>query len=149
MIVFLCRFIYLLRVMALIHQIFTWELISDPCSDDRLWCVVKFPRAWLETFNTVMNLLTTIVPFLVNLFSAIVILINFFRTKQKAVKKRYLSVLKIQIKEHQDLIVNCWLVFSLSNASNLNINSIFWLHAISWRLLLYSIPSLYSFYLLN
>ncbi len=92
------------------HQAFIRELIPDPRSDERLWCVVKFPKNWLQRYNTVMSLFNSIVPFLINLISAVVLLVSFIRTRQKVAKKTYLSILKEQAETHKDLIVSPILV---------------------------------------
>jgi hypothetical protein len=89
-----------------IHQIFSSHLITEPRSDERLWCVVKFPLHWLQTYNATMNLFKMIVPFSINLISAVILLITFSRTKQKTANKTYISILKTQFAEHNDLILS-------------------------------------------
>ena len=89
-----------------IHQVFSRELIPDPRVDGRLWCVVKFSKAWLRTYDITMNLINSIVPFLLNLVSAVLLLISFSRTKQKTAKTSYVNVLKKQVKQHKDLIIS-------------------------------------------
>jgi len=106
MVKFVIPMLLISLILMFIHQVFSRELISDPRSDDRLWCVVKFPRRWLQTYNAAMNLFNSVVPFLINLISAILLLINFSRTKQKAAKKKYITVFKEQVKEHKELIIS-------------------------------------------
>lgn len=93
-------------ILTSIHQVFNRELISDPRLENRLWCVIKLPVGWLRTYDVVMNLLNSILPFLINLISAILLLVAFSHTKRKVAKKNYLNILKKQIREHKDLIVS-------------------------------------------
>jgi hypothetical protein len=86
-----------------IHQVFSRELIPDPRIDERLWCVIKFPKSWLKKYDVTMNLANSIVPFLINLISAVLLLINFSRIKQRTTRKGYINALKKQVKTHKDL----------------------------------------------
>ncbi len=95
-----------------IHQMFIRELILDPRSDQRVWCIVKYPQAWVQTYDIVINLFNTIVPFLFNLCSAVLLLIIFSRTKQKTLKKSYIGILKKNVKTHKDLIISPLLMIS-------------------------------------
>lgn len=104
--------LFITIVSTLIHQVFNRKLIPDPRVDERLWCVLKFPTNWLQTYNDVMHLFNSIIPFLINLMSMILLIIALARLKQKTGKKSYLNVLKKQIKEHKDLIIGPILTLS-------------------------------------
>jgi hypothetical protein len=98
--------LFVILILISIHQIFMRELIADPRSDDRLWCVVKFPTTWLQTYHTAMSFVSHIVPFSVNLISGGILLMVLSRTKQKATKQNYRHVLKKQLGLHKDLLIS-------------------------------------------
>ena len=106
MVKFVSSTLLICLILTSIHQVFGRELIPDPRSDDRLWCVVKFSKGWLATYNTVMNMFNSIVPFVINFISAILLLITFSRSKQKTAKMKYTIVLQRQIIEHKDLFIS-------------------------------------------
>ena len=75
--------------------------------DQRIWCIVKYP-----SFIHIINILHLILPFLINLISAIVIIVMSTR-KQAAVKKnkKYRQILSEQIEQHRNLLIGpCVLV---------------------------------------
>jgi len=95
-----------------IHQVFSRELITDPRIDERLWCVMKLSKSWLKKYYFTMNLANSIVPFLINLISAVLLLINLSRIKQRTTSKGYINALKKQVKTHKDLIISPILIIS-------------------------------------
>jgi hypothetical protein len=95
-----------------IHQVFSRELIPDPRINERLWCVVKFSKSWLKKYDVTMNLVNSIVPFLINLISTVLLLITFSRVKQRTTSASYINALKKQVKAHKDLILSPILIIS-------------------------------------
>ncbi len=74
---FVIIFLFLLLLLLSIHQIFNRQLISDPRIENRLWCVIQFRYIWLQRYDTIINFFHSIIPFIINVISAI-LLINFF-----------------------------------------------------------------------
>ncbi|UJR12458.1 hypothetical protein I4U23_016634 [Adineta vaga] len=106
MVKFVVPILLISLLLLSIHQVFSNELIPDPRSDERLWCVIKFPLPWLQTYNAMMNLFKIIVPFLINLISAVILLINLSKVKKKTGKITYANILKKQFMKHKDLILS-------------------------------------------
>jgi hypothetical protein len=62
--------------------------------------------------DVTMNLANSIVPFLINLISPVLLLINLSRIKQRATSESYINALKKQAKEHKNLIMSSILIIS-------------------------------------
>jgi hypothetical protein len=81
--------------------------IEDNNDDDerRLWCIVQYPSA-IQIINLIINILHFIVPFIVNLISALVIIIMSTR-QQAAIKKKqkYNDIRNEQIRQHKNLLI--------------------------------------------
>jgi hypothetical protein len=116
----LVKFIFPLLVSLLVlfslSQLFNRTLISDPRNNDRLWCVIKYPHTWLQSYEVVLNLINTIVPFFVNFLSGIVVLVTFVRIKQRTnTQTRYENLLMKQVRRNKHLIISplLMIVFNL------------------------------------
>jgi len=89
------------------HHPFNRVLIADPRDDTRLWCVIKYRYPWLQLYDVILNIIISFVPFLINLISAIIILVKLAHTKQRVGdKKTYVGILLGQIQRHKDLLLS-------------------------------------------
>jgi hypothetical protein len=52
---FVMPILALLVIVTSIHQVFNRVLITDPRSDARLWCVIKYPHAWLRIYQICLS----------------------------------------------------------------------------------------------
>jgi hypothetical protein len=98
--------IFMILILTSVHQVFNRTLISDPRSDTRQWCVIRYRQPWLQTYEIVFNLFNNIIPFLFNFISAIVLLISFSRSKRVVGKEKYRTILKKNIHQHKDLLIS-------------------------------------------
>jgi hypothetical protein len=81
--------------------------IADDNVDDekKLWCIVEYPSA-IRIINLIINIIHFIVPFIINVISALTIIIMSTR-QQVAIKKKkkYREILKEQIHERKNLLI--------------------------------------------
>jgi sensor domain CHASE-containing protein len=78
---------------------------DDTSNEKRIWCIVSYSSS-LQVFNTVMNIFYFFVPFLINLFSAIIIIIMTTRQRQKnQVQQTYRQILCEQIQQHKQVLI--------------------------------------------
>ena len=104
---FVVLILYILVVLTSLHQPFSRVLINDPRNDERFWCVINFRSIGLKYYTIITNLFHSITPFLVNFFSAIILLIYFARVKQRAIQKeKYITIVVKQVRQHKDLIIS-------------------------------------------
>ncbi len=87
-------------------------VISDPIyrrlidgDEERIWCVVSYPP-WLEVFNSAVHIFHTVVPCLINLISALTIIITIARRRATVHTHRtYINHLREQFEEHKQLLI--------------------------------------------
>jgi hypothetical protein len=64
------------------------------------WCLVKYPSDAIRTINLIINILHFIIPFIINVISALIIILK--GTRQQATiqeKKEYREILNLQFKQ--------------------------------------------------
>jgi hypothetical protein len=81
--------------------------VEDDNVDDekRLWCIVQYPLG-IRIINLIINIFHFIVPFIINVMSALTIII--MSTRQQAAikkKKKYQEILKEQIHQRKNLLI--------------------------------------------
>ncbi|CAF4848680.1 unnamed protein product [Rotaria sp. Silwood1] len=81
------------------------RLIDEENEDEkRTWCIVTYPSS-LQTFNSFMQTFHFLVPFLINLISAVILIIKKSRQQSNVRPNRaYKQILKQQIQKHKHLI---------------------------------------------
>ncbi|CAF4465833.1 unnamed protein product, partial [Didymodactylos carnosus] len=90
-------FLVIMISLSYIYDPFNRQLIEDPRLDGHVWCVLKFQIKWLETFNTIINMIHLIIPFFINFILTIVFLFTFTRQKSTfSTKKACKTLLKEQ-----------------------------------------------------
>ena len=103
---FVIPILIIVLLLTTIHSTFNQTLVTDPRNDARFWCVIKFRYNWLEIYTASISLFNAISPFVINLISAITLLISFSRTKQRTnTTKSYKHILVNQTRQHKDLII--------------------------------------------
>jgi hypothetical protein len=83
-----------------------FEEIGNDDDEDRLWCLVKYPSDAVRTINLVVNILHFTIPFIINVISALIIILK--GTKKQAAmqnKKEYQEVLNLQLHKHKNLLI--------------------------------------------
>jgi hypothetical protein len=102
------------RVIPIILLLTTVSYIHDPISrtlfddkdEERTWCIVKYSSG-LKIFDRFINLFHFSLPFIINFFSALIIIIQIFRIRSKSEKKlTRMTVLYAQIQRHKHLLIS-------------------------------------------
>ena len=97
----------LITIVTNIHDPIYRNLFEEDNDDEekRIWCIVKYPSA-IRIINLIINIFHFIVPFIINLISAIIIII--MSTRQRAAiqkKQKYKEILNEQIQQHKNLLI--------------------------------------------
>jgi hypothetical protein len=98
----------LLCVMAgtAIHDSVYRDLFDENIDEEkRIWCYVKYSST-IQTFNKVMNIFHFLIPFIINIISALIIIV--MNTRQRArvqVQENYRELLNGQIEQHRSLLI--------------------------------------------
>ena len=89
-----------------IPEILFRHLLEDDSNDEkRIWCIVKYPSA-VQLYNSIMNIIHFCVPFILNLFSALVIIIITARLRRAAKhQSEYGRILREQLQQHKHLLI--------------------------------------------
>jgi hypothetical protein len=89
-----------------IHDPIYRRLIEEENDEEkRIWCIVEYPSA-IHIVNLVITIFHIIIPFIINLISAIIIII--MNTRQRAIlekEQKYKNILNEQIRQHKNLVI--------------------------------------------
>jgi len=98
-----------------IHEIIYRHLIDDDSNDEkRIWCIVKYSMD-VRKYNLAMNIFHFCTPFVINLFSAIIIIIGTTRLRTNAKNQQnYRKVLLEQLRQHKHLLITSFLLIILA-----------------------------------
>ena len=82
------------------------QLIGEENEDERrIWCVVSYSST-MQTFNTTMNIFHFVTPFLLNILSAIVLIVQKSRQKASLENDRtYNQILRTEIRQYKHLLI--------------------------------------------
>ncbi|CAF0849468.1 unnamed protein product [Didymodactylos carnosus] len=91
-----------------IHEPLNRQLLEDPrINGGRAWCVLNLNgNRLLRVYNSALTIAHYMIPFILNLTSALIILISTSRKKSDARHLKYTTVLKNQLNEHKDLLIS-------------------------------------------
>ncbi|CAF1112054.1 unnamed protein product [Rotaria sordida] len=96
--------IILLATISLIYDPIHRKLIDDK-EEQRTWCIVRY-SSLIRIFDSTVHIFHFIIPFLINLLSAMMIIINIARTHSNARKQQtYTQYLKKQFHHQKHLII--------------------------------------------
>lgn len=103
---FLIPIFLLFTAATNIPEILYRDLLEDDSNDEkRIWCTVKYPPT-VQSYNLVMNIIHFCAPFLINLFSALVIIIITTRSRTAAKNRsNYRKMLREQFQQHKHLLL--------------------------------------------
>ena len=103
---FVMPILALLVLGTSIHQAFNHVLIADPRSDDRLWCVIKYPHEWLRVYEICLNIVNNFLPLCINVVAGVVLLVSLAKIRHRLSKnERYQTVFISQMSQHKDLLI--------------------------------------------
>jgi hypothetical protein len=104
----------LITIITNIHDPIYRTLFNEYNYDEdekRIWCIVKYSSD-IQIFDLVTNIFHLVFPFIINIISAIIIII--MNTRQRAAiqkKQKYNKILNEQIQQHKNLLISpCILV---------------------------------------
>jgi hypothetical protein len=105
----------LLIISSLIHDPIHRRLINDDDEDEqRIWCVVSYSTK-VEVFNSAVNIFHFLVPFSINVLSAIVIIVRSARQRERTrPRETYRERLGQQVQEHKRLLVAPYVLIILA-----------------------------------
>ncbi|CAF1225711.1 unnamed protein product [Rotaria sp. Silwood1] len=89
-----------------IYDLFHRHLIDEENEDDkRTWCIATYPSR-LQTYNSFINTFHFFAPFIINIVSAIILIVKKTRKKANAQNNaNYKKLLKAQAREHKNLFI--------------------------------------------
>jgi hypothetical protein len=93
-----------------------YRRLFDEIDDEekRIWCIPKYPSG-IRIIDSVMNMFHFIIPFIINLISAIIIIIVTARQRTTIqTQQKYIKVLKEQIEQHKNLLIGPCVLIILS-----------------------------------
>ena len=98
----------LVSIITNIHDPIYRTLFEENNNEDdqkRFWCIVNYPPI-VKILSLIINILHFILPFIINIISALIII--FISTKNQIAiekKKKYQEILKEQIEQHRNLLI--------------------------------------------
>ncbi|CAF1546247.1 unnamed protein product, partial [Didymodactylos carnosus] len=140
-------FVVLIVILSSLHKPFHRHLINDPHSaNGHTWCVIKFHSKRLEKFDTCVNIIHLVVPFLINSVTTCIFLSSLTRRKSdllriKTSEASYKSVLTKQIVLYKSFIISPFLIVVLE-LSRLILSFVFACIKYPWQKYLYLVSYL-------
>jgi len=103
---FIIPMLLLLIIGTNIPEIINRRLIDDDSNDEkRIWCIVTY-SASVQKYNLAMNIFHFCTPFVINLLSAITIIIKTARLRATAkTEQNYRKILLEQLETHKHLLI--------------------------------------------
>jgi hypothetical protein len=109
---YLIVIVYLIVLLSYIHDPIHRELKDDK-EEKRSWCIVNYSSAF-TLFNSIINIIHAGIPFLINFFSAFIIIIVVARQRSIAQKKQtYKEHFLEQLRHHKHLILTPFILVIL------------------------------------
>jgi hypothetical protein len=96
----------IVTILTNIHDpIYRRLFIEDDDEENRIWCYVKYPSV-IGIIDSVMNIFHFVVPFIINLISAIIIITVKARQRLNVeTQQKYTTIFKEQIEQHKNLLI--------------------------------------------
>ncbi|CAF0959925.1 unnamed protein product [Adineta steineri] len=106
--------ILLLISISYIHDPISRRTINDIDDEQRAWCILEYSTS-LKKYDKFINIFHVLIPFIINILSAICITIQVFRIRVKTKKKSaYKKILYAQIKQNKHLLISSCILILLS-----------------------------------
>ncbi|CAF1244459.1 unnamed protein product [Adineta steineri] len=105
--------IFCLITISYIHDPISRQILDDN-DEQRIWCILEYSTN-LKKYDKFINIFHILIPFILNILSAICIIIQVFRIRLKIKKKsKYKQLLVIQIQQHKHLLISPCILIVLS-----------------------------------
>jgi hypothetical protein len=110
------------RIIPILFTIILLFYIHDPLSrqlyddkdEERTWCIVNY-SSQLKIYDQFINLFHFLTPFVINIISGLIIIIQVFRTRSKLQRKlKRKTLLHTEIKRHKHLIISPFILILLA-----------------------------------
>ncbi|CAF1398734.1 unnamed protein product [Adineta steineri] len=97
----------MLNIVSSIHDPIHRRLITDE-QDLRMWCTVSYQdKSWLNYYNSFINLIHFLIPFGINVISALILIRQTARSRSNIHQEiSYQKHLKIQFKQFKHLLIS-------------------------------------------
>ncbi|CAF4260709.1 unnamed protein product [Adineta steineri] len=108
--------ILLLISISYIHDPISRRIVYDDDDDDeqRTWCILEYSTN-IKKYDKFINVFHVLIPFIINILSAICITIQVFRIRVKTKKKAaYKKLLYAQIQQNKHLLISPCILILLS-----------------------------------
>ena len=97
--------VLLISFISMVHDPIHRQLINDE-QEQRIWCIVRYSSG-MKIYNSIVQIIHFIIPFLVNLISALVIILTIARTHSTARKNQtYQQYLRQEFQQQKHLIIS-------------------------------------------
>ncbi|CAF0817434.1 unnamed protein product [Adineta steineri] len=104
----------LLISISYIHDPISRRTIDDIDDEQRTWCILEYSTN-IKKYDKFINIFHVLIPFIINILSAICITIQVFRIRVKTKKKSaYKKILFAQIKQNKHLLISSCILILLS-----------------------------------
>ena len=108
-------------ILSCVQESFYHEIIEEP-DESRTWCVVSYSVHWLRMVNSTLNIIHFLIPFIINLLSAVfIVALTAGRRATARNDLTYKEHLKSQFRQHKHLFLSP-AIFILMNLPNLLLN---------------------------
>jgi hypothetical protein len=105
--------VFILTMSTYIHDPIHRDLVDD-LEEQRIWCVTKYSLS-LQQFDLAINIIHFSLPFLINLVSAVIIIITKVIIRSSIHKNEsYRKLLHDQLKFHKHLLISPFILFLLT-----------------------------------
>jgi hypothetical protein len=105
--------IVLISACSILHDPIHEKVIYDQ-EEERRWCLVQYSSS-LKIYNSIINIIHFVIPFVINLLTGIIIIIVAARRRFKARQKpTYREALNEQFHQHKHLIISSIILVVLS-----------------------------------
>jgi hypothetical protein len=112
---FVIPILFLLTTGTNVHEIIYRSLLNDDNNDEkRIWCIIDYP-VYIQKYNLAMNIVHFCTPFMINLLSAILIIIETTRLRTNVkTQQNYRKVLFEQLLQHKHILITPLLLIILA-----------------------------------
>jgi hypothetical protein len=105
--------VFILSICTHIHDPIH-RYLSDDEEEKRTWCLTQYSSN-LQIFDSIVNIIHVLFPFLINFFSALLIIKSLTQTRLKVhTKQTYKQILIEQLREHKHLIISSLILLILN-----------------------------------
>jgi len=105
--------IILVSVCSILHDPIHRQVIYDQ-EEDRRWCLVQYSSS-IERYNSAINIIHFFLPFIINLVTAILIIVVAARKRSVTRQQQtYRELLREQFHQHKHLVISCIILVLLA-----------------------------------